>query len=427
MTTSVRVVGGEIRAAGGEIPDGGVAAANARLSFRERRGWVLQLRDANGRIGLGEASPLPRYSPDDLDQARRALETAPWTALPEGGVLDLSRPFVEAVAPALGAGALDPVPSARFAVETALLDLAGQALGRPAWQVLLPGASPPPECPLAALLPAGASPEGLVDAGRAAVAAGHRTLKVKIGRPGAFDDELLGLQSLRMAVGDEVALRLDANGTLLAGLSLDRERILRRRLEALAQLGPELVEEPIAAESLFLARTSPVPLALDETLQRPEADRLLDQALELGLCQAVVLKPMVLGGLGRCLDLAGRARKGGARSVASHLFDGPVALAAAATLALVLGALEDPGDRFAAGLGEHPGLAAWGIVDGAEDDPSLAGKLLPMRRGSVLRPEGAPGLGVDPAALDATARAPRAAETARTDDDDAADADGSTP
>ncbi len=63
---------------------------------------------------------------------------------------------------------------------------------------------------------------------------------------------------------------------------------------------------------------------------------------------------MALGGLTRCLSLARSARERGIAVVVSHLLDGPIALAAAAALALAVGSPER-----AAGLEPHVGLAAW--------------------------------------------------------------------
>ena len=41
---------------------------SARLQFSQRSGLLLVLRDCEGRTGLGEASPLPGYSGEDLAQ-----------------------------------------------------------------------------------------------------------------------------------------------------------------------------------------------------------------------------------------------------------------------------------------------------------------------------------------------------------------------
>ena len=62
---------------------------------------------------------------------------------------------------------------------------------------------------------------------------------------------------------------------------------------------------------------------------------------------------MVLGGLSHCLELGRRARALNLGVVVSHSFDGPVALAAAAALALALPA------GIAQGLAPHAGLSAW--------------------------------------------------------------------
>ena len=67
----------------------------------------------------------------------------------------------------------------------------------------------------------------------------------------------------------------------------------------------------------------------------------------------MVLKPMILGGLSRWLELGRRAGALDLGVVVSHSFDGPVALAAAAALALALPT------RIAQGLAPHSGLAAW--------------------------------------------------------------------
>jgi L-alanine-DL-glutamate epimerase-like enolase superfamily enzyme len=69
----------------------------------------------------------------------------------------------------------------------------------------------------------------------------------------------------------------------------------------------------------------------------------------------VVLKPMALGGILRCLEIARLAHERRLDVVVSHLFDGPLALAAAAVLALTAGT---PG--VAMGLDRHAGLDAWG-------------------------------------------------------------------
>ena len=81
--------------------------------------------------------------------------------------------------------------------------------------------------------------------------------------------------------------------------------------------------------------------------------RLSPRLSSLG-CIAVVLKPMALGGYQTCLRLAAEAKVLGLDVTVSHLFDGPVALAAAAHLALAVASRSR-----ASGLDLHGALAAW--------------------------------------------------------------------
>ena len=56
-------------------------AQDARRSWPERESLLLRLSDEGGQRGLGEATPLPGYSPDRLDQ----VEAAPAAVRPMDG------------------------------------------------------------------------------------------------------------------------------------------------------------------------------------------------------------------------------------------------------------------------------------------------------------------------------------------------------
>jgi L-alanine-DL-glutamate epimerase-like enolase superfamily enzyme len=118
----------------------------------------------------------------------------------------------------------------------------------------------------------------------------------------------------------------------------------------LEALDIEFVEEP---NSGFTHRPgASIPVALDESLQGLAPEDLEGLARRSG-ARFVVLKPMVLGGLSHCIDLARHAAALDLGVVVSHSFDGPVGLLAAAALALALPT------RIAQGLAPHAGLAAW--------------------------------------------------------------------
>lgn len=322
------------------------AVGSKASKLTSRRGIVLALHDRAGHIGLGEASPLPGWSPDTLETCAQAL----------AAIRD-SLPFSERdpqgwpVLPCL-----DGSPAARFAFETAFADLwaqthyeqSGERLGV---AQLLGGAMGGASIPLNALVTS-------VDEAQAAVRAGFSTLKLKIGDPDPAAEQTL-LQQVRTAVPRDIALRVDANGAY--GLAT-----ARNRLHALSDLHLEFVEQPVAAGSSdFLQLShSPVPLAADESLLFPHER----SALLAGRHAAVwVIKP-ALSGLRAARDLACLAQQHGIDVVITHLFDGPLALRAAQALALSL-----PKRPRACGLAWHAALWAWPTlaVHGADSLPRV--------------------------------------------------------
>jgi o-succinylbenzoate synthase len=341
----------------GELP---VAASDARRRWTTRASIRLELDDGEGHIGQGEAAPLPDYSLDDLEGARAALEAVAASPIevredaPTSG--ELARLF----------GSVEAA-SARCALETALLDLVGQREGVPVHRLL--GATTPAPVALSALLPLG-DVDRMLAAAEAEARSGITRFKLKIGVD--LERELASIARFRREGGDGYALRLDANGTL-------PEAHAMALLARLAELEPEYVEEPMPLEALLrLEGRSPLPLALDESLIPEAAEPLAARALGEGLVHALVLKPMALGGPLRCLRLAALAAEHGAGSSVSHLYEGPVAHAAHAELAL---ALERP---LAAGLAPHPGLAL---------APELRS---PAYRDGRIEPHDAPGGGRPP-------------------------------
>jgi len=364
--------------------DGALAtpASNARAAWARRPGLLLQLVASQGQAGEGEASPLPGLSGESLADCRAALAALPLDALR----LDERAPFADWAAATAPIRAGLPA-AARCALETAALDLLGRVLGRPAWALLAPrGPSSPASLPLGTLL-LGETPERVAAEAASARARGIRCLKLKVGRPGALERELELARAAR-AAAPELELRLDANRAFRLAEALPA-------LYRFAALGCELVEEPAAELDLGavaagdraareIARriaAAPIPVALDESLRDAPFGALRAVAGD-GFPAAVVLKPTILGGPARALELAAEARDVGADVIVTHTLDGPVALAVAAAVALVVGST-----RRAMGLDVHAGLDAW---------PSRA---VPALRGAALAPWHEPGLGLLPLAM----------------------------
>lgn len=337
----------------GELSDALVGGAEG---ISKRSFAVLRLMRGDGTTGLGEASPLPGYSPDSIAEVADELQPL----ADEPVLVDALAGPLEILTDAFASHPLRQ-PSSRFALETALLDWLGRTRGEPLHRVL-GGDVERRAVPIADLVMTAESKswparteELLTD--------GATHVKLKIGAD--LDSEIEALRAIRRA-HPTLPLRLDANRRIPVAL-------LRQHAAALEALELELIEEPVAPEDWPIALGLPLPFALDETL-RDEA--LSQRVLESGRIVAVVIKPMVLGGLRASFEIAEKAAEHGARYLVSHTFDGPIARAATAELALALQT------ELAAGLGEHPALGLW--------PPHRIAAI----RGRQVVPHGAPGLGL---------------------------------
>jgi o-succinylbenzoate synthase len=316
---------------------------NAQSSWSERRSVLLSLWDEKGRLGVGEAAPLPGYSIDGIDDCARSLALLAQNQL---GSIDVGGAISEEL-PASIALIPQELPAARFALETAVLGVAASIRGEPLFRLLARDPAVEPRSvsvPVCRVLD-DVDAARLVSSARAADASGTTTFKLKIGR-GAFERDLERISILRTSLPRHVLLRLDANGSPSIG---------PKELERIARFDPEFVEEPGPIGRILELASCPVRIALDESLARGEARRLIDRLSERGMLCAIILKPTVLGGAIACLELASYASTLGIDAVTTHTLEGPVAHAAAAHLAWALAARGWSGDR-AVGLDWHAGL-----------------------------------------------------------------------
>ena len=208
---------------------------------------------------------------------------------------------------------------------------------------------------------------GAAAAAAAAAGAGFRCVKLKVG----IGDDAGRVAAVRSAVGDGLAIRVDANGaweTIEEALA---------NLRALAPAGIELCEEPVhGVEAMRTLRAkSPVPLAMDETA----AER---GAPGAGAADAVCLKIGRCGGISGLLRDARAARAAGTKVYVASNFDGPLGIAAGVHAAAGL---------RASGPVAYCGLATLGAFEGYE------GVLCPVG-GEVAVPGGPGLLGERPAA-----------------------------
>ncbi len=310
-----------------------VEALHIRVPFRQpfvtatgvftlRSSWILRLRDIDGNEGFGEIALDPAASPADESAIGRLVHES--VAVVGAGGL----PGEDAIAKlgALGRALCAGIDEALEQLEA----LGGAAAGATAD----PAAGRSSVAVNATVQVAG--PKETAEAAAQAVASGFSCLKLKVGAE-TQNDLVERVLAVRAAVGSSVCLRLDVN----AGWDLSAAV---QRLNALAALDIEYVEQPLAPADVdghaTLRRASPVPIALDESV---ESESAVARILAAGAADVLVIKPARVGGPSAVRAIAARSADAGVPVVISTFFETGIglyaALRAAAALSLVGGEL----------------------------------------------------------------------------------------
>jgi len=323
---------------------------------------IVRIEAADGRVGWGEASAAPVMTGDTLPAMTEAVEKHLAPRLTGQNALDrirLSRVLDEAMIGNTGAKA---------ACDIALHDLVGRHFGVPVVQ-LLGGKARDRVLALAQL----GNPdieEDIAEA-RKKQRDGYTYFKLKVGvKP--VEQEIEAAHALRKALGPDVLLCADAN----MGMSVGNARKF-----ALGAADADLLylEQPFRdndlANTLALARVSPIPLCADESAHSVESIMDWQRA---GAIAGVNLKTIKLGGMVPTLRAATVSHTLGlAINLASKTGESSIAVAALTHLGYTV-----PNLDWGININNHY------IVADLVKDP------LKQAQGSVACPDG-PGLGVD--------------------------------
>ncbi|MCC6795352.1 MAG: o-succinylbenzoate synthase [Candidatus Hydrogenedentes bacterium] len=216
---------------------------------RRRDGLIISIHSDDGSVGYGEIAPLPGFSKENLKEAhaaaRRCIESLKIRAN---------------IDPQIPAGLRDREmfpPSVRFGVECALWDLAVRTNRAIPARMFVN--QPAVTVPVNMLL---MEPTNrMIARAQAFASAGFQTLKLKVGRE-SIDHDLNWIQQIREAVGPNVEIRMDANRAWQFDDAL-------RFVNSAAEFDVSYIEEPIDQPERLLefSARSPIPIAVDETLQ----------------------------------------------------------------------------------------------------------------------------------------------------------------
>lgn len=234
------------------------------------------------QIGWGEAAPLAGLSPDygiDFEnqlvhQLQRASAST-WD-LDEKNILHQVKEQVPFL-----------LPSIRFGIETALLDLSHGGKKRVLANSFFDEGIP---IPINGLIWMGTR-DFMLQQIHQKLGEGFSCIKMKIGAID-FNQELDLLKFIRDQKNTtELTLRVDANGAFSSQEALSR-------LEKLGKFGLHSIEQPIQVgqwDAMHeLVKNSPIPIALDEELIGCSSKKVLLERIQP---QFIILKPSLLGGI----------------------------------------------------------------------------------------------------------------------------------
>ncbi len=293
----------------------------------ERSGLAMELADERGHSGLGEVSPLPRLSAEDLPVVESQLLSLRHTlkaAQAPRNLQELSGGFARWL------GRYDLAPSVRFGFETAVLNLIADSHQLPLRRLI--SDKPRDSISVNGLL--SGSRSEILDKAAKLCGEGYRAVKLKVGhRP--LDEDIQTTQEVRRCIGNDVALRLDANRSWSAEDALAFAR-------GVADCRIDYIEEPVQDYGMLVSMSNKAaayvpPVAMDESLLEftPETLRPFSKL------KAIILKPTLLG-FERSMQFGRRAISLGITPVVSSAFETSLGLTALAELAACLDTTDIP-------------------------------------------------------------------------------------
>ena len=324
---------------------------------------LVKVHTDEGLVGLGEVSCTPIWSGEDQVTAAHLIAEylAPL-------LVGQDPTHVERLTRVIATGVAGN-PFTKSALEMALWDILGKAVGLPVYRVL---GGPVREFVATKFSVSGQEPERAAAIAAWAVEQGFRTMKVKVGiEP---EGDVARVRAVRAAIGPDVRLGVDANGGWTAR---DAIRTIRR----LEECDIFFAEQPVAPlDVAWLADVRAnvrVPIMADESIYTLQDAMAVARAGAADVLSVYVGKG---GGIGPARKVAAVAEAAGLTCTIGSNLELGVASAAMIHLAMAtpgIGAEEYPCDILSTFFYEHHLLA----------EP------LPITAGTA-RPHEQPGLGV---------------------------------
>ena len=281
--------------------------------IEQRRGHVVCV-DINGTVGIGEATPLPGWTeryPDCQDALRSVSTDSTSTSTSTSTSASEITP--------------DTRSAAHHGIELACVDAMARhhdsSLAR-----FLSTDTPATSIPVNATI-GDCDSEQTYKKAESAVEDGYTTVKLKVGARD-IESDCNRVIAARSAVGEDITLRVDANGAW-------NRTAAERFLETARTVDIAYIEQPLPASDLdghALLRGRGVDIAVDESMNRTSPE----QIFAADAADIIVCKPMALGGPKQTLAVARKAEAVDIDTVVTTTIDGVIARMGAVHIAAAL-------------------------------------------------------------------------------------------
>jgi len=280
-----------------------------------REGLIIQLISDDGFEGFGEIAPLPGISQENIEDSLKQILFLK-SKLTDKALTDTENPLNGHLDQWLGENNLNP--SVRFGIEMAIINLVAESKDKSVNRLLTK--THHPFIRINGLL--FGSKNTVINQAIDLVHAGFTSLKLKVGQ--SMKEDISKVQALQEVIGKQALLHLDAN----------RAWNLNKAVHFGHEIGCDAIdyiEEPfpdVRQIPDFFMKTT-IPVALDESLTQWD----LDAIKSIVGVKYLVLKPTILGGLKKILDIMSQAKHWGLKTIISSSFESDIGLLTLANLA----------------------------------------------------------------------------------------------
>ncbi len=293
--------------------------STAKTKFNERKGFIIKLKSESAE-GIGDASPFPEFGSETYDETEVALNNIDLKI--KINFDDLVKSINETLMK------YEKYPALHHGLEQSLLNLICKEKKITLDKLL--GIKIKNSVNVNGII----GFESAVNSAKRAMELtkkGFKTLKIKAGRnsdDGGFEEDYKCILEIRKEVGDEIKIRIDINGKWNLLNAADN-------LKDLEKFNLEYAEQPVSELNDFieLSKITKVPLAADESIRSSNDAK---NFIESNAVNYLIIKPMMLGGLFKSLELIKLTESKNIKPVISSSFESAIGrvntLIAAATV-----------------------------------------------------------------------------------------------